>query len=396
MPKPSARIALLALAGLMLLAAFWLLATSPGAVSERAAAARRAAVDGESTGSVARRASLGIDFHTVRRSDERARIDVSGVLEPIRKVVVAAEVPGQVVSVEVGEHTPVEQGDVLLRLDAALLEAAAMRSRATLLRAQSLDRLARSELRRQRDLSRRGVTSAADLDRAESEARSTSAQVAEARAVLNDAETRLAKTQIRAPFEGVVSNLDLDPGAYLQPGQPVVEIVDLSEIEIEVGVSGGDILALTVGDPVELRVQALPGERFAGRIASLGRTADAITRKYPVPVVVANDDLRLLPGMLGTLRFELGAARAAVIVPRRAVRQEFDLAYIFVLEPDGDDRAVVRRRRVETRPLAFRPDVIEVTAGLEPGDQIATTGVRELRDGQFVRVRAEGSTPGSR
>lgn len=393
MPALSLRTVLWAGVVLILGVSAWLYASSPDAVSERAARERQVDRAGEGGDVPGLRASLTVDSHAVQLSDERFRIDVSGILEPIRRVVVAAEVPGQVVSVDVAEHAPVEQGKVLVRLDPALPEAAAMRSRAALLRAQSFDRLAQSELRRQRDLSKRGVTSEADLDRAESEARSTSAQVSEAKAALNDAETRLAKTEIRAPFAGVVSNLELDPGTYLQPGQTVVEIADLSEIEIEVGVSGRDRLGLAVGDRVEVRVQALPGESFEGRIASLGPTADAITRKYPVPVVIDNGDEKLLAGMLGTLRFELGDERRTLIVPRRAVRSEFDLQYLFVLEPRGESRAVTRRRRVETRALPFRPEVLEVTQGLEPGERIATTGVRELREGQLVRVRASSPSP---
>ncbi len=400
MPALSLRIVLWGAVVLLLGLAAWLSASSPGAVSESEARERESARAGEDLQESGLRASLAVDSHPVQLSGERFRIDVSGILEPIRRVVVAAEVSGQVVSVDVAEHATVEKGQVLVRLDPALPEAAAMRSRATLLRAESLNRLARSELRRQRDLSKRGVTSQADLDRAESEARSTSAQVSEARAALNDAETRLAKTEIRAPFAGVVSSLDLDPGAYLQPGQAVLEIADLSEIEIKVGVSGRDRLGLAVGDRVEVSVQALPGETFEGRIASLGPTADAVTRKYPVPVVIENGDEKLLGGMLGTLRFELGDERRTLIVPRRAIRIEFDLQYLFVLEASGENRAITRRRRVETRPLPFRPEILEVIQGLEPGERIATTGVRELRDGQLVRLRAgspgpDGSPTGS-
>ncbi len=393
MPALSLRIVLWGAVALLLGVAAWLSASSPEAVSEREARERESARAGEDLQDSGLRASLTVDSHPVQLSGERFRVDVSGILEPIRRVVVAAEVPGQVVSVDVAEHAAVEEGEVLVRLDPALPQAAAMRSRATLLRAESLNRLARSELRRQRDLSKRGVTSQADLDRAESEARSTSAQVSEARAALNDAETRLAKTEIRAPFTGVVSNLDLDPGAYLQPGQAVLEIADLSEIEVEVGVSGRDRLGLAVGDRVEVRVQALPGETFEGRIASLGPTADAVTRKYSVPVVIENGDEKLLAGMLGTLRFELGDERRTLIVPRRAIRSEFDLQYLFVLEPSGENRAIARRRRVETRPLPFRPEILEVIQGLEPGERIATTGVRELRDGPLVRVRAGSPSP---
>ena len=389
MPKRSVQTILLALAALLAVLAVWLLVTSPSAVTQREAERRRAEAGSEGASAPTSLASITVDSHLVKRSSERARIDVSGLLEPIQKVVLAAEVAGQVVAVEVQEHAAVDDGDVLVRLDPALPDAAVKRAQAAVLRAEAQDRLAQSELGRQRNLSKRGVTSSADLDRAESEARSGRARVAEAEAELVDAKIRLAKTEIRAPFAGFVTELDLDPGTYLQPGQRVAEVADLSQIEVGVGVSAREILALTVGDPVELRVQALPGERFKGEIASLSRTADSKTRKYRVPVRFANAELRLLPGMLGTLRFKLGGSRSAVIVPRRAVREEFDLDYLYVLDPAEEGRAVARRRRVATQPLAFRPEIIEVTSGLEPGEVIATTGVRELRDGQLVRVRED-------
>ncbi len=382
MPKFSLRTVLWTLAGLLAVVAFWLLATSPGARTQRAAEERRDAV-----GTVAGRTTLAVDSHRVEVSEDRRRIEVAGVLEALRRVEVAAEIAGQVIAIDADEHSAVEADALLARQDPALLEAALKRARAAVLRAEAGDQLARAEWRRQRDLAERGVTSSADLDRAESEAKDRAAAVAEAGAALEEAGTRLERTQIRAPFAGIVTKLDLDVGAYLRPGDVVAEVADLSEIEIEIGVSDSEILALAVGDPVEVRVQALPNERFAGRVAALGRSANTATRKYPVPVRVPNPELRLLPGMQATLAFEIGSARPTLIVPRRAVIREFDLDYVFVLEPTGEGRALARRRRVATRALAFRPEVIEIISGLAPNEVVATTGVREIRDGQPVRVR---------
>ena len=199
----------------------------------------------------------------------------------------------------------------------------------------------------------------------------------------------MEKTRIVAPFAGSVSELDLEPGAYVRTGDPVARVTDLSEIELEVGVDDRQILALEVGHAARLRVDAYPGEWFEGVVVGLARSPDPLTRKYPVPVHVPNPSERLLPGMLGQLRFELGDARPTLRIPRRAVYQEFEVQYVYVLDSSeaAEGEAQARRRRVVVEPVPFRPDLLDVASGVEPGERIATSGVRELRDGLSVRVR---------
>lgn len=378
----------MALAAVLVVSGFVLLRTSPGAREERAAAERRAsgAEAGEAPDQVPTR---GVDAELVRRVEARTKIDVTGVLAPVRHVVIGAEVAGRVVALEVEEHTQVAADDVLVRLDAALLDAAVARSRAALLRARAAEKLAAAEFARQTELREQGVASTAVLDRAVSEERSTAAQVAEAQASLLDAETRLEKTRIRAPFAGIVSGLDLEPGVYLTPGTDVAELADLSEVEIEVGLSDQEILAVAHDQAVRVTVEAWPGRFFEGRVVRPGRTADAQTRKYPVAVRVPNADGELLPGMLGTVRFELGDARPVLRVARSAVFREFDLEYVYALdEPNADgSHATARRRRVTTRPVAFHPELVDLLSGVEAGERIATSGVSDLQEGLRVRVR---------
>ena len=390
MPRPSTRVLVFGAAAAFVVLAIILLSTSPAARTAREVEERRAAAQAEGTTPKAV-PSVTVDATTVSPVSAKTTVDVAGVLNPVREVVIGAEIGGRVIAIDAEEHTPVEQGEILVRLDPALPEAAVEQARASLLRAEASARLARSEVARQRELSRQGVASASELDRAESQDQTSDAEVAQARAALNDAETRLAKTEIRAPFGGVVSALDLEPGAYLAPGMAVAELADLGEVEIEVGLSDQEILAVSDRMPVRVSVEALPGRWFEGRVVNPGRTADAQTRKYPVAVRVPNPDGTLLPGMLGTVRFELGDARPVLRIPRRSVSREFELEYLYVLEPaDGGDTA--RQRRVKTRPVAFQPELLEITDGVEAGERIATSGVAALRDGQLVRVRQSAST----
>jgi membrane fusion protein (multidrug efflux system) len=366
--------------------------TSDAARSDRERAQRLARAGGAEA--AAAQAVVGVEGLVVNPSDARVLVDIAVTLEAVRSVRVGAEIGGRIVEVPIEEHQHVEAGEVLVRLDAQLSEAAVAQARANLLRARSTWSLANQQHGRQRSLSDEGISSDAEFDRTSSEASRSDAEVAAAAAALREAETRLEKTRITAPFGGVVSELDLEPGAYLRTGDPVARVSDLSQIEVEVGVDDRQILALSPGDRARLAVDAFPGEWFEGTVVGIARTPDPATRKYPVPVRVDNPDERLLPGMLGHVRFELGEAREVLRIPRRAVYREFEVDYVYVLaetdEPAGSARAL--RRRVQVEGVPFRPDLLDVREGLAPGERVAVSGVRELRDGLLVRVRqqAEG------
>ena len=367
----------------------WLAQTSPRAVAAREAEARATgALTGvASPGTAGAPSALEVEVQIVRLRPVPLRAELAAVLGPARRVTLAAEVEGPIVAIAVEEHSMVEEGAVLVQVERSLLEAAVERQEAQLSRARADHDLAKLDLGRQLGLKEKNVGSAAELDRARAIERARRADRQQARASLTDARVRLDKATIRAPFAGVVQKLDLEPGAYLRPGDPVAEILDLSEIEIEVGVIDRQVVALRAGDPVSVLVDVFPDEVFGGVIRRLGRSPDDRTQKFPVEVRVANQDGRLLPGMLGRVRFDLGEREPTIRVPRAATRTEYEISYVFVL--DGQDPPRVSRRRVATRHAPFRPDLLEVTQGLREGERIAVTRVGELRDG--LRVRPLGS-----
>jgi membrane fusion protein (multidrug efflux system) len=372
MASKTVPLVVLALAAAALLGAMAMFWTSPNAVARRERGESATATRGEGTkpaaaSSVAVEALMTVEAHVARREIGSITVELSAVLAPIRSVVVAAEVGGRVVAVGAEEHQRVEEDAVLIEIERTFLEAAAERARAQLLRARAAHGLAVTELERQGGLAEREVASEAQLDRASNEERASYAALLDARAALSDARTRLEKTTITAPFAGVVNSLDLEPGAYLQPGQAVVELLDLSAIEV-----------------------VFPEEWFAGSIAQVGRAADEQTRKYPVQARVPNRDGRLLASMLGEVRFSVGDSSPAIWIPRRALLREFELDYVFVLEGEGST-PIVSRRRVKTRPVPFRPGLIEVLEGLTDAERVAVSGVRELREGQRVRIEGERS-----
>lgn len=321
----------------------------------------------------------------------RLEAEVAGVLEPRRSVALFAETRGPVIDVGAEELDWVTADQMLVRIDPLLATVALERAEAAVTRTESELALARSNLARRKSLSERGVASEAALEDAESAERVAAAGLRDARAERVRARDDLAKQTVAAPFAGVLRTFSVEVGEYLNEGQQLGELLDLSSARAKLGLADREIVAVRSGQPVEVRVEAYPGEVFAGRIIRVGAASDADTGKFPIEIEIANSEVRLLPGMVVRALLDLGEPVTRTLVPREATLDEFGLRFVWVIEREaGVD--VARRRRVEVRPLAFRPGVFELVSGLEEGMRIAVTDIRQLRDGERVRVRG-ASTP---
>jgi membrane fusion protein (multidrug efflux system) len=316
----------------------------------------------------------------------RPRARLAGVLEARRGVALFAETRGRVLQIGAEELDRVEADQVLVTVDPTLAKIALERAEAALARSRSELELAQLNLERRRSLVAREVASEADLDTAENAERIAAAALREAGAMRDEARDQLAKKVIRAPFEGVLRTFSVEVGEYVQDGQQLAELLDLATVRMTVGVSDTQVVSIHPGTAVEVEVEALPGERFQGTVLRVGSATDPDTRKFPVEIEVPNPGERLLPGMVARVTLELGDEQPVLLLPRDATIDEFGLRFVYVLEP-GDAGLVARRRRVQVRDVAFAPGVLRVDDGLEAGETIAVTGMRQLSDGTAVHVR---------
>lgn len=364
------RTGLLIAAGLLLLGGGLLFAAAPGP-EEQAAGSE------EETRRV-------VDTHRLEPVRLRARAQLSGVVEARRSVRLFAETRGPVLEVGAEELDRVAEGQLLLRIDPLEAEVAVERARANVARSESELGLADSELERQRSLRLRGVSSDADLDAAENARKVAAAVLRQARAELKQAQDDLAKKTVVALFAGVLRSFEVEAGEYVQPGQEIGELLDLSTARAIIGVSDREVVAVRAGQGAELRVEAFPGEVFRGQVLRVGGAFDRETRKFPLQVEVPNPGGRLLPGMVGTVALDLGEAPPRLLIPRESAVDQFGLRFVWLVEPNGGG-LVAHRRRVLVRGIPFHPSEFEVVEGLEAGDEIAVTAVRQLREGESVR-----------
>jgi membrane fusion protein (multidrug efflux system) len=313
---------------------------------------------------------------------------LSGVIEPRRRVELFSETTGRVIALGAEKLDSVDADQMLVEVDPLLAEVAVERAAASIARAASQLALARGERERYEKLAGRDAASASRLDQAVNAEKVASANLREGRAALLEAKDGREKTAIRAPFAGVLQSFDVEAGEFLRMGDRIAELLDVTTVLIELGVTDREIVDVSKGASVSVAIEAYPGEVFDGSILRIGAAADMRSRKFPVEIELPNPGLRILPGMIAQVRLNLGDASPLRAIPRDAVVDRFGVRFVYVVAREGG-RDVARRRRIEVRNISFLPGFVELVEGVEDGEFLATAGMSDLRDGVQVSVSRE-------
>jgi RND family efflux transporter MFP subunit len=337
---------------------------------------------------------MAVEAAPVSIGSLRQTIAVVGTLEPKWQAEVKAEYSGVVTEVLVPEWTPVKKGDVLLRFDAREAEAVAASARASFLQAEAAATRATRERERTEKLKEAGLATQQQVDEARTTADVAQATAGAARAQKDVAETRLAKTVVRAPLDGVVASRSVDPGAFVQnmgSDNTMFRIVDNRLLDLAVAVPSSRLSDIRVGQPLTFATDAVPGRTFEGRVRFVNPAADVASRTVKVFVEVPNAAGTLRSGLFVKGEIVIGE-RANVLTAPRAAILSWDLAkkqaVLYAL--DGE---IARKRTVTTG--ATSGDQVEIVSGLAKGDRVVTRGGFNLRDGDPVEVVKPESSPAS-
>ena len=182
---------------------------------------------------------------------------------------------------------------------------------------------------------------------------------------------RRERSRRRSPVSGVVADRSVSPGQFISAGgaAPLMTITDLSHVWLIAQLAEGEAASVHLGDQVTVTTPALPGRQFAARVDNIAAALDPVSRRLAVRATVANPGQALKPQMFAafTIRRTIGAA-AGALVPSAAVIHEGDSARVWVLGRDG----LLRARSVTVR--AGEGGYTQVSAGLQPGDRVVTSG----------------------
>ncbi|HEX7046298.1 MAG TPA: efflux RND transporter periplasmic adaptor subunit [Gammaproteobacteria bacterium] len=298
------------------------------------------------------------------------RIESVGTTRANDSVEITARVSNVVTRINFNEGSLVEKGDVLVELESTEARANLAEAEADLVEIQS-------QFNRSQELIRSNVISQSVLDQQAAQVNAAKARVAAARAVLAD-------HTLRAPFDGRVGLLRVSIGSMVTPGTVITTLDQIREMQLDFAVPESFLATLAPGQTVNAHSVAYPDEVFVGVVDSINTRVDPVTRTVTVRAKISNENGRLRPGMFMTVTLRKNA-RETIMVPELALVAEGDNKFVFVVQ---DDVALMREVETGTRV----PGDVEITSGLQVGDEIVVEGTQSLRHGTPVR-RVEG--PGS-
>jgi RND family efflux transporter MFP subunit len=342
-----------------------------------------------------------IDVVRVVQKPLDVQLSLPGELIPYQAVAIYARVTGFVRSVRVDRGSRVRTGELLAELEAPELLAQRAEAQSKLQAAEAQLGVARSKAEADAGTYDRlraaaavpGVVAGNDVLIAEKAVESSRSQVAAAqqnieaaRQALNAIRELESYLRVTAPFDGVVTERNVHPGALVGPagGQgaaaPLMRLVDTSRLRLVVPVPEAYSAEVQPETAIPFSVAAYPGQTWSGTVARIARSVDVGTRTMAVELDVVNRDGRLAPGTFCQVRWPVRRAEPSLFVPTGSVANTTDRTFVIRIR-DGKTEWVDVKTGLTSGPL------VEVFGDLRAGDEIAGRGTDELRPGTEVRTR---------
>lgn len=288
--------------------------------------------------------------------------EVTGTVRPVRRAALATKVMGAIVDLPVVLGQTVRAGDILVKLSAVEATAKVTQARAQL-------NLTQRDLERERDLLAKGASTAETV-------RNLQDRLTGCEAMVREAEAQLSYTEVRAPFDGVVSRRPANLGDLAVPGHTLLEVEETASFEVEAGIPDSLVAALQPGASLACQAASL---KFSGTLKEVSSSTDTATRTIGVKIAVPP----ATPVRSGQFtRVEVpGALSRALLVPAGAVSIQGQMERIFVVAEGS--RAALRI----VRTGATRGDRVEILSGLNAEDRVVLDPPAALRDGQPLEVQ---------
>ncbi|HJV84041.1 MAG TPA: efflux RND transporter periplasmic adaptor subunit [Noviherbaspirillum sp.] len=330
---------------------------------------------------------LPSDITQATERELRQILPISGSLRAFNQASVKAKVPGDVREVLVREGEAVKAGQVLIKMDVSDYQGRLDQAKGALAAARGQLEIATKTRDNNKALLDKGFISKTAFDNAESQYDIARANVESARGALDVAQKALADTVIRAPISGLISSRTIQPGEKVSADNRLLDVVDLSQMEMEAPVPAADIMHVALGQEVKVKVEGMP-QPFAGKVVRINPATQAGSRSIMAYVQIDNPQGALRVGMFGEAQLTIAKKSGVLSVPQTAIQNDAGNTYVYAIE-----NGKLARKPVT---LGMRGDdgqgpAVEIVSGLERGAQIVKTNLGSLRVGTTVRLAQTGA-----
>jgi membrane fusion protein (multidrug efflux system) len=323
------------------------------------------------------------DLLTVSSSALAAGPSITGSVEPERRADLRAEVSAVVLAVLKENGDPVKRGDLLVRLDQTSIRDSLTAAEASSRAAEQAYEQAERQFQRMSTLRQTGVVSTQQLEDVEIRRNSAQSDRAEAKTRVVTARQQLARTEVRAPFDGIVSDRKVSAGDTAAVGKELVKVIDPTSLRFEGLVSADSIGEVKAGQHVWFKIHGFSTKEFTGVITRVNPAANITTRQ--VEVLVAFDDAKQQPNVAGLYAEGHVETRstAALSLPSASIVTEGDSSYAWRVKDAKLSKVAVTLGDRDARTGAFA-----LRGGLAEGDKVLRFPNATLKDGQEVETGA--------
>jgi membrane fusion protein (multidrug efflux system) len=305
-----------------------------------------------------------VEVANVKAQDVSDKFDAVGTIEAIEGVTIVSEIDASVISLPFSEGSFIKKGGLIAQLDDSQLSAEVNRTEALLTQSQSA-------YKRIKSVVEQNAGTQQDLDDA-----LANLKVAEANVEL--AKARLSKTQIVAPFNGIIGTRKVSVGAFLRTGQEITELANLNEIRVSFSAPERFLAQLKRDSKVIVSSSVFQGYEVAGRIIAIEPVLDSETRNVNVVARVQNPGQKFRPGMSANVSAILSERPRALTIPNEAIFANGNQSFVYIVKKDSTVTATPVTLGLQT------PEIVEVINGLEDGMQVVRTGHQKLFNGARV------------
>lgn len=308
---------------------------------------------------------LPVEIYPVKAEELSNTVYTTGSLLASEETSLFSETSGKVTHIYFNEGAYVKKGTLLIKLNDSDLMAQKNRIELEI-------KLAEQTLNRQKLLFEKGGISREQFDAAQNKVQVLQAQADEVAA-------RIEKTEVRAPFDGIVGLRKISPGAYLNPGTETATIQNVNQLHIEFSIPEKYFKTVQTGDTIRFRVSS-SDSLYLAEVYAIEPKIDINTRTVIMRTRFDNTTAHLLPGLFAYIEYTIETINQAILIPTQALVPELKGQKVYVFQ-----KGTVGQKSVET---GLRTDTeVQIVSGLQPGDSVITTGILQIRPGMNVRVR---------